>query len=105
MKVVALLLALSASNASSTEVEFGRRPRPPPINKVACSRRCRDFYTGNQEGIDNCISRCRRSDLKGGSLRGATNLSSLANDAESFVESSRRFADYDYDDDDDEVNN
>ena len=104
MKVVALLLALSASNASSTKVEFGRRPLPP-INKVTCSRRCRDFYAGNQEGIDNCISRCRRSDLKGGSLRGATNLSSLANDAESFVESSRRFADYDYDDDDDEVNN
>ena len=104
MKVVALLLALSASNASSTKVEFGRRPLPP-INKVTCSRRCRDFYTGNQEGIDNCISRCRRSDLKGGSLRGATNLSSLANDAESFVESSRRYYYDDDEDDDDEVNN
>lgn len=77
MKVVALLLALSASNASSTKVEFGKQSTDPKTN---CIRRCGKIYRGCSECIASCVSGCQ-SERKGGSLRGATtNLSFRSSD-------------------------
>ena len=61
MKVVALLLALSASNASSTKVEFGKQSTDLKTN---CIRRCGKIYRGCSECIASCVSGCQ-SERKG----------------------------------------
>ena len=79
MKVVALLLSLCASSASSTkEVEL-ERGRPNPA--ITCRGHCRLVYQGNQANIDSCIDRVCQKEQEGGSrLRGTANLSLLPRD-------------------------
>jgi|EP00956_Cyclotella_meneghiniana_P000547 hypothetical protein len=79
MKVVALLLALCASSASSTEEVELERGRPNPA--ITCRGHCQLVHQGNQANIDSCIDKVCQKEQEGGSrLRGTANLSLLPRD-------------------------